>query len=164
MKLKIILLLSLSLIFNSCFIGKSIESSGAKSEFTVENNAIPPEFGKERDVVVIGILQGRKSYDRYLKKAFTKNYNGEYILISEDELSNSEYNNKQKYRYIFDYSSGSSSSTYSSSGQSSSITYKRFFIHDRLKDKSYQSGAEFTYFAEAMSIYIENLEEKRISQ
>ncbi len=164
MKTKVYFLLLLSLTLNSCFIGKSIEAAAARSEFTEENDAIPPEFGSDKNVFVIGILQGRKSYDNHLKKVFKKNYKGNYILIPINELSNPEYNNKELYRYIFNYSGGSSSSTTYSNGLSSSVTYKRFFIKDRSIDKKYECGAEFTFFGKAMSIYIENLETKRNSQ
>ena len=98
-----------------------------------------------------------------MKSAVKKNYYGDYILLSTDESHDSKYADKEKYRFIFNYSSGSTRTTTYSDGLSSSSTYKRFYVRDRLTGKTYQSGAEFTYFAKAMKVYMANLEEKRIA-
>lgn len=165
MKIKtIIFLLSLCLTLNSCFIRKSLDVKAAKKEFTVENNAIPSGFGKNQKTVILGILRGRRSYDKWLKKVFKKNYHGNYKLISKDDISKAEYSDQTKYRYIFDYSDGTTRSATYSNGQSSSVTYKRFYLYDRLINKNYMSGAEFTYFAKAMAVYVQNLEKKRVSK
>ncbi|MFG6686890.1 hypothetical protein ACGK9U_09935 [Mariniflexile sp. HNIBRBA6329] len=160
--IKIISLLFIILCLNSCFIGKSIQSSKARSEFTEENDAIPPNFGKFEHTVIVGILKGRRSYDKYLKSAFKKNYNGAYVLLTREELKKPEYRNMSKYRYVFDYTLGTTRSTIYSDGLSSSVTLKRYYVEDRIEDKIYQSGAEFSYFAKAMKIYVANLEKKRL--
>ncbi len=157
-----LLLMMLILSLNSCFIGKAIESGKARKEFTEENKAIPPLFGK-KNTVLLCVLHKRNSYDKYLKSAVKKNYKGEYVLIYLSDLKSDKYKDKEKYRYVFDYGSGSSSSTTYSDGMSSSITYKRFSVFDRLENKKYESGAEFGFFANAMKIYMANLEIKRIS-
>ncbi len=157
-----LLLTIITLSLNSCFIKKAIEVDHAKKEFTEQNQAIPPSFGKDNSVIVC-ILHGRNSYDKYLKIAVEENYKGEYLLIKSADLTSIEYSNKAKYRYVFDYGSGSSLTTIYSNGQSVTTTYKRFFIYDRLEDKKYESGAEFTYFAKAMRVYFANLEIKRSS-
>lgn len=159
MRGKFILIPLVALVLQSCFVRKGIESNAAKSEFTVENDAIPPDFGKDENTVLIGILRQRKSYDKWVKKAF-ENYNGEYLLLSEFELSKPEYSDTEKYRYVFDYSDGS----LYRNGRYNSGSYKRFFIKDRLEDKMFQSGAEFTFFAKAMEVYVQNLENKRLSK
>jgi len=163
MKIKIIITLIICLNLSSCFVGKIIETSKAKTEFTVENDAIPPEFGENKEMIIIGILRGRRSYDKYLKSAFKNYYNGKYILISAEEMRNSKYNDKKKYRYIFDYSDGSTITYTFSSGRKASSNNFRHFIFDRLNNKRYQSGAEFTFFAKSMKVYMANLEQKRIS-
>ena len=35
------------IVSQSCFIGKKIEESKMNTKFSEENNAIPPDFGKE---------------------------------------------------------------------------------------------------------------------
>ena len=151
------LFLLIVITFNSCFISKSVDASKAKSEFTEENNAIPPAFGK-KGTVLLCVLQKRNSYDKYLKSAVKKNYNGEYLLVSEAQLNSEEYSDKEKYRFVFDYSEGKK--VYSTNSSQPAV-YKRFFVKDRLENKIYQSGAEFTFFAKAMKVYFENLEKKR---
>ncbi|MFV8334876.1 hypothetical protein ACNQF7_02185 [Flavobacterium sp. RSP29] len=167
-----LLLMILILSLNSCFIAKSIEAKHARAEFTTENKAIPPSFGKS-NTILLCVLQGRNSYDKFLKSAVKKNYKGEYILIYSYDLSSDKYSDKNKYRYVFDYNSGSSiASTYRYSSPYSTVnsysnattTYKRFYVNDRLENKIYQSGAEFGFFANAMKIYMANLEIERQSK
>lgn len=158
-----LLLMIITLSLNSCFIAKSIEAKHARAEFTTENKAIPPSFGKS-NAILLCVLQGRNSYDKYLKSAVKNNYKGEYVLIYPYDLSLEKYNDKEKYRYVFDYGYGSTITTTWSDGLSASSTYKRFNVYDRLEDKKYESGAEFSFFANAMKIYMANLEIKRQSK
>lgn len=131
-----------------------------KTEFTEENKAIPPDFGSDKNTVLVCVLQGRGSYDKYLKSAAKKNYKDEYVVISPEQMKQAPYNDTQKYRYAFDYGSGSSVSY---TGSSLSTTFKRFHIYDRLNKKKWESGAEFSFFAKAMKVYMANLEAKRQS-
>lgn len=131
-----------------------------KTEFTEENKAIPPEFGSDKNTVLVCVLQGRNSYDKYLKSAVKKNYKGQYVLVNSKQLNEAPYNDTSKYRYAFDYGSGSSVSY---TGSSLSTTFKRFHIYDRLNKKKWESGAEFSFFAKAMKVYMANLEAKRQS-
>lgn len=158
MKTKTILILFSAFLLQSCFSGKEIKA--AQSEFTEENEAIPAEFGSDENTVMVGILRHRNAYDKWVEKAFEDNYNGEYVLLYEHQLSEPEFSNKEKYRYIFDYSDG----TIKHSTKYPSVTYKRFYVKDRLEDKMYQSGAEFYHFSKAMAVYVENLEKKRLSK
>jgi hypothetical protein len=158
----VIYIFSVSITLSSCFIGKSIEASHMKQEFTEENDAIPPDFGKDNSTLLV-ILQGRNSYDNYVKRAVKNNYNGKYILVLSTDYYSGDYTDVNEYRYLFDYTNGSTSSTTFSNGMSASSTAKRYYIKDRLKDKMYQCGAEFGFFAKALEIYFQNLESKRIS-
>jgi hypothetical protein len=151
---KLLFIVLFSITLNSCFIGKAIEVPKMRKEFTEKNDAIPPEFGEDKNAVILVIKRGRNSYDKGLKSA-VKRYSGKYLLINRDELVN--YSDISKYRYIFDYSGGSTHTTQYSNGLSASSTYKRFYVYDRLNDRSYQSGAEFTFFGKAMKVYFENL-------
>ncbi len=141
-------------ITQSCFIGRIIEVSKMKKEFTEENDAIPPEFGKHGTVLLLINSQdyGSSGYNGYLRRAFKKNYFGEYRIVKDGKLSNNEFSNKEIFRYAFDYSSGSTTN-YGSR--------KRYLILDRLANKTYQSGAEFIRYAKAIKIYAKNLEKKR---
>jgi len=132
-----------------------------KSEFTLENDAIPADFGKD-NTVLIGALKGKKYYDKYLEKALKKTYGGNYVLERSSNLS-SKYSDREKYRYLFDWNYGTTRTTTYSDGLQSGITLMRFYILDRLTGEKYQSGAEFTKFYKAMCIYFSNLEEVRQS-
>jgi hypothetical protein len=162
---KISIFISIILLFslNSCFIAKAVESKHARKEFTEENKAIPRDFGK-KDQILICVLKGRSSYDNYLKRAVKKNYKGKYIFVTNLDMYVSKYDDKDIYRYYFDYDGGTTMTTSWSDGLSASSTLKRFFIGDRLENKKYQCGAEFGFFANAMKIYMANLEVKRISR
>ena len=156
----IIFLFSISL--SSCFGGKATTIKRAKEAFTEEKKAIPPEFGK-KETVLLCVLKGRNSYDKYLKKAVTENYKGDYLFISPYDLISDKYP-KEKYRYYFDYNMGSTRTVrYQNSHLSSSVTFKSFFVRDRLKEQSYESGEEYSNFGAAMVGYMQNLELKRIS-
>jgi hypothetical protein len=156
------LLMILTLSLNSCFIAKAISKGKARREFTEENKAIPPSFGKANEVILC-ILQDRNSYDKFLKSAFKKKYKGDYVLVYKPDLYSAKYADKEKYRYVFDYDGGSIMTTAWSDGLSASSTMKRYYIYDRLENTKYQTGGEFGFFALAMRCYVENLEIKRLS-
>lgn len=139
----------------------SIAKSHAKKEFTEEFKAIPPKFGYPNTTLLV-TLRGRNSYDKYLKKAVEK-YKGAIVYIGIGEENLVEFADKSKYRFVFDYTSGSTSTVVYSDGLGSSVTAKRFFVKDRIEDKMYQCGFETSYFAKALEAYFENLEIKRIS-
>ena len=148
-------------VFSFCTAATVVSCSGKKhmkTEFTEENKAIPPTFGKDKEAVLICVLQGRGTYDRYLKSA-AKNYSGPVAFVKYDELESDPYSDKTKYRYLFDYGSGST--VHYSNGPS--VNVKRFHVVDRLENKKYESGAEFSFFAKAMKVYMANLETKRQS-
>lgn len=141
-------------------------AQGAKDEFTEENEAIPPSFGNENTVLVC-VLRGRKSYDKYLMKG-AENYTGKKVFITREELESEKYADTAIYRFVFDYSDGTTkttTTTYSTgSDLSSTTTMKRFYVEDRAENKIYQSGAEYTNFGKAIAAYMENLEAKRKSK
>lgn len=157
--LRFLTLMSLTLLLNSCFALKASDANNARKEYTVENNAIPPQFGQDSNEVLLCMKKNRKSYDKYLKSA-AELYNGKYEIISEAQLASDKYSDTKKYRYMFDYEGGTQVH-YSNGG---TATAKRFYIKDRLEDKDYKSGAEFTFFAKVMKVYFENLEAKRITK
>jgi len=143
----------------SCFIGKAIEAPKMRSEFTVENEAMPADFGSDKEAVVL-VVQGIGA-SKWMRKAFKKNYTGPYELVDNGDLNSSKYSDKEKYRYIFSWDAGTGYTVITDSGRSRSGTYKRFYVMDRLEDKKYSSGAEFTFFAKALRVYVENLDVQR---
>ena len=147
------LLASLSL--SSCFG----VPTALKKEFTEAHNAIPPDLGKEKTTFLV-VLRGRGSYDNYVKGAVKKYYKGDYefVNLKKESLTSEKYSDKNKYRYYFDYSDGSTYTTGTTGG-----SFKRFFVHDRLLDKRYQSGGETGLFGKALKAYWGNLEIKRQS-
>ena len=154
---------TLFLILNSFYSCGGVPSS-LKKEFTEEHNAIPPDFGKEKTIFLV-VLRGRGSYDKYVKSAVKKYYTGDYVFVNvkKESIDDQKYNDKNIYRYYFDYSDGSVHTTNFGNGQSASSVYKRFFVEDRLLSKRYQSGGESSSFGKALKAYMGNLEIKRQS-
>ena len=159
MKLRFLVFILVLLNLNSC---GSIAKSHAKQEFTEEFKAIPPSFGEKNTVLLI-TLRSRESYDKYLKK-YANIFKGDKVFIGIGEEQLDEFKDKFKYRFVFDYANGSSSSIRYSDGLGSSVTAKRFFIKDRVEDKEYQCGYETSYYAKALEAYFENLEIKRLTK
>jgi hypothetical protein len=124
------------------------------TEYTEENKAIPPEFGRDPNTTLVLVLQNRNSYDRFLKKAVIENYKGDYVLITKEQMKQPPYDDVAKYRYVFDYDYGAVNPR---------ANHKRFHIYDRLDKRRWESGAEFPAFGKAIEIYITNLETKRKS-
>lgn len=152
LKIAIVVILCSSL--NSCFIGKAATVSKAKKEFTVENYAIPPEFGNDDNAYLIGVLHGPDYYDKFVRKNFDKAYTGKYVLLTQEELDSEKYQDLEKYRYTLAYRGGSSTT------HKITITQKKFFVYDRLNKKKYITGAEFPYYAKAMEVYLNQLDKK----
>jgi len=150
--LKTSIIIVISITLNSCMITKAHQASKARQEFTEENNAIPPEFGSDDKTVFICILKGKNNYDKSLKKIVTENYKGKYTFITQEELKAEKYKNKEIYRYLFNYF-----------GNGSVHDYREYFVKDRLEILTYQSGAGFSFFDKVLTIYMQNLELKRLS-
>lgn len=166
--MKTIKLLAFPLLFvliTTCFVSCFGVPSSLKKEFTEAHNAIPPDFGKDNSTVFLVVLRGRGSYDKYVKGAVKKYYKGEYVFVNvkKESINSEKYSDKNKYRYYFDYSDGSTITTTFTNGQSASSTLKRFFVEDRLLNKRYQSGGESSLFGKALKAYMGNLEIKRLS-
>lgn len=145
--------LALVLILVSCGSGNMLKT------YTEENNAIPPDFGKEGTVLLLIKNNSIFNYNHFLNNAFKKNYHGNFELIEEDEINKLPYNNKEKYRYTFDFSYGTGYTSTYQNGHSGN--FKRYYVYDRLIDKKFIKVAEFSAYAKAMKAYAINLENKR---
>jgi hypothetical protein len=148
----------ISIFFNSCGAG----SSQMKESFTEAKKAIPPDFGKGKTILIC-VIKNDRYYDVHVKSAVKNNYKGEYIFVSEQDVYNTKYNDKNIYKYLFDYSEGSLKNVVGVKGGSTTYARKQYYIQDRLNNKFYKSGAEFPSYAKAMVAYMKNLELKRIS-
>jgi len=158
---KLILLLFVVITLQSCYFAKAKQIKKMKKVYTVENNAIPPRFGVNKDEVLIVILKDNNPYyNGYVKRAVKKNYKGNYLLVKESEFYGNKFSDVDKYRFVFDFSEGRSYSNMTNTGYSSG-SYKRFFVKDRLHNKTYQVMEDFNFFVKAMHIYFANLELKR---
>ncbi|NPV51792.1 MAG: hypothetical protein HPY60_11450 [Candidatus Methanofastidiosum sp.] len=150
-------------LFNSC---ASVSSVAKK--ITIESGEVPPDM-KSEEFIIIGVLKGRRSYDKYVKKEFSK-YTGNYILAQKDEITE-KYSDVNKYRYIMDYTKESSTSTkynpnYKQHGsqpfEDNTTTGYRYFIQDRKENKEYTRKSRSSNFKLEMRAYITALESIRI--
>lgn len=133
-----------------------------KSEYSEENNAIPPEFGKDPETVLLLKFVG-SGRDRFLKKAAKRNYDGPYEIVESGVSANKKFPDKEKYRYIIEHEMGTGYTITNASGRSTSGAFKRYYVYDRLEDKKYSSGAEFTFYAKGLRVYLDALNKKRNS-
>lgn len=132
----------------------------AVKNFTVEKNAIPADFGKE-ETVLLCVIHGKNKYDKYMKENVKKEYHGKYEFVLRKDIDTKKYNDKNKYRYIFD----EDKSTYKIDGTkpaaNNSVSTMIYSIYDRKEDKSYSSGFSSSFFAKSIQAYMINLEQVR---
>lgn len=158
MKKKITILLCTILIINifcSCASVKSVAN-----KITIESGEIPPDM-KSEEFILIGVLKGKRSYDKYVKKEF-ENYTGRYILALETEIAD-KYTDINKYRYIMNYklehgSIGTYNADNAKYGQSpygsSTTTGFRYYIIDRQENKEYVRNSRSSFYAKEMRAYL----------
>ncbi len=76
-----------------------VSTNTVANKITVGSGEIPPDMAKEK-FIIIGMYQGRNSYDKYMERGFAS-YGGEYVLAEKKELA-TKYSDTKKYRYILD--------------------------------------------------------------
>ena len=112
---------------------------------TIKSGQIPPDMQTEK-FTLIGIVNGKKSYDKYVKKKFSE-YTGEYVLAEIEEVDE-KYKDVNKYRYIL---SGTLEVEYSAPttlyGQPVRHSGFRCYIFDRKEDKMYRRKRRSSFFA-----------------
>ncbi len=158
--LLLITIFAVSIMLHSC--GAMIKGAALRN-LTVENNAMPSNFGKDK-ATLICVLKGRESRDKYMRKHFKNEYYGKKVFILESKLNSAKYSDKNKYRYVIDYNSGSlSETTFYSSGGSNTMTAgtSNYFIYDRVEEKTYNSTAQSSAFSKLIQAYAINLEKIR---
>jgi hypothetical protein len=72
----------------------------AVSEIIRADENVPPGIGCD-GTVLLCIVKGKKSYDKYMKKQVEKNYFGKYEFVLAENLKDEKYANTSVYRYIF---------------------------------------------------------------
>jgi len=158
----ILLTFTIPLLLNSC--GSMVKSSAAK-KMTVENGAIPPDLGKD-NTVLLCVLKGRNSRDKYMKKHIEKYYKGRYEFILEHEVYESKYSNKEIYRYVFDYNAGSVEvvgEDINGRVKTKNLPTSSYYILDRKTGTNYYSDAPSGYFSKLIEAYAINMEKVRSS-
>ena len=155
--------ISLSFLLNSC--GAIVKGTALK-RFTVENKVIPADFGK-KDEVLLCVLKGRDSRDKYMKKHISKYYKGQYEFVLQSDLSDAKYDDLSTYKYVFDYNALSSQGNYynnaSGSFENRTIPSSRYYIYDREANQYYLSNLTSGFFSKLIQAYVIKLEKVRLS-
>lgn len=121
-------------------------------KITVESGQIPSSM-KTENFILIGVLKGRRSYDKYVKKEFAT-YKGKYVLATEKEIE-TKYSDISKYRYVMDYEQETDIMPgVDSYGQTKKTTGYRYFILDRKENKKYLRKSRSSAFAKEMKAYL----------
>jgi len=131
-----------------------------KSSIKEDGKQIPPEFGKE-DVTILVIRKGKRSYDKYLEKNFQENYFGKYVIIDEMEVNHKQYQDKKKYRYIFDEDKHTENRGMGRSTDFGQSTYAMFALTDRITGDVYKTKHGTGAFSAWMKAYVQALEKAR---
>lgn len=156
---KIFICLLIASISQSCvFLAAPITKSKATKNLTVEKNAIPPDLGRD-DTYVIGLLDERRSRDKYLIKHIEKNYKGKYVFSTEKDLT-VKYADVDTYRYVLKYKRINNTVYYNTS--MTDVPSSNYFIYDRKEDKIYNSGFHSGMFGKVIKAYAQNMEKQRL--
>lgn len=141
----------LSLIPISC-----ATTNAVAEKITIKSGQIPPQMAEEK-FILIGKLHNRKSYDKYVEEEFSS-YTGDYVLATQTEID-SKYANKEKYRYVMDYTR-EDKRNYTGKDYNISTVY-RYFILDRVTgDKFVRKGASGAFKLEIRT-YLKAIESIR---
>ena len=101
------------------------------------------------------MLEDEKSYDNFIRKVFTSNYNGECVFIGKIELS-TKCRDREKYRYYF--------SRTDVTGRRADNNFKEYYIFDRIEGKKYPFNENIQFTTnKALKKYADILEKKRLS-
>ncbi|WP_298892469.1 hypothetical protein [uncultured Psychroserpens sp.] len=153
-------IIPLFLLCMSCGLGIN---SAANKYLTVEQGAIPPEFGKDGTVLLlIEDADSNLWYKKYVNKRAKESYTGPYKIILYDELETMAYSDKEKYRYVFLSDNTADIQHLTKTGQSSS-EWKYFLVYDRVTEKQYKSKTAPISWNKFMGAYFKKLDEKRMA-
>ncbi len=141
------LLITVILCFNACLVAsnKMIKDNGKE---------IPADLGNTKTTKLV-MEHNKKNYDNSLEKNWNKHYTGDFIIISNDDVSQAKYQDTKKYRYVFDYSLTGSSAT----GRNT-LEYS-FYLLDRQDGHKYITRLSELLWSEFMIAYIKKMNEIR---
>jgi hypothetical protein len=142
-----------------------------KSYIKKDMENIPADFGKEKTTLLI--IQERKGYNKKVEKIVKKNYSGEYIFVTKQELD-AKYANTERYRYVLDDEISVSSTKVvtttispsvgvsSRSSEVRSAASRSFRILDRKANKLHDTGVSSgTSWKTILKTYLQKLDAER---
>ncbi len=132
------------LLFPSCNVHK------VTALLTVEDGAIPPQFGVDESTLLVVEL-GKRWHDKYLERHFKANYSGKYLLVTREELVSDQYADTTQYRFAF-----LSAYDVYPTGNSAYHAFA-YSIMDRATDEPYGGGTT-TFYGPYIKAYTKNLE------
>jgi hypothetical protein len=166
MKSKITLLTCVFVIL--VLISSCASTTSVAKKITAESGEIPPSMKTDDNFIIIGILKGIKSYDKYVKKEF-QSYKGKYILATEAEIYQ-KYTDVNKYRYKIDYRAEETNINYIKRNYPNyskisrpydkytevtrTSTGFRYYIFDRKENKEYIRKSKSSFFAKEIRAYL----------
>lgn len=121
------------------------------NSITVETGEIPPDMERE-DFTIIGVLKGRKSYDKWVRKGFA-NYTGRYVLATISEIKE-KYSNVDEYRYYIDFDKEVEIDYDWEAERDVKTTRYRYHIVDRKRKKKYVRVSTTKAFARQLEGYV----------
>ena len=156
-----VLLLSLFSL-NSCGIGLIVRGA-AKKSISVEKGTAPKTFiGK--DEVLLLLLWENKAYDKQVKKAFDKFYEGKKEYVTYSELkSNEKYQNLDKYPFVFSQGPENKMLYEGTGNFSYTFTGSRpFHIYDRREKTFHMSRFTSGFYGRMIQAYAMKLNKIRV--
>jgi len=147
----------ISVTVSSC----SLVSLGvSKTKFTEEKGAIPPEFGKNEETLMIQ-LTGDPKFEKYITKIAAHRYKEDYLILYPKEIKAKKYKDLDIFRYIFTYEKGNDH-VEQGTGKVR-FTTKQFYIFDRKNNKKYIKDFSTSYWGMMCRAYLKNLSKKKKS-
>lgn len=143
---------------------KGMEHPSSSRVFTVDNEAIPPAFGKTGSTLLC-VMHGYTPYDTLLRNQVKSHFDGSYDFVMPSELSKGTYANFYKYRFVFDHEVFQKREPlydpFSEAREVVLCTKYQFYVRDRKKDEKYESPLKGRNFGKIIHFYMKALEKKR---
>ncbi|TCI92143.1 hypothetical protein [Tenacibaculum sp. M341] len=160
--MKRVIIVLISVLFSSC--GMIIQGV-ASGKTSIEKGAIPPDFANT-DHILLCMLDGKKSVDKYMKKHVEKNYKGKYEFVTREDLKTKDkYSDKDTYRYIFEsekgYAQGQPGMGASTYSTGPGYNVYKYGIWDRIKLETYSNGVYSSYYGKLIKAYTVKMEKVR---
>lgn len=119
---------------------------------SVEQKAIPPDFGKDANEITVFVLSGKKNYDKNLREIVALNYNGAHVFATKSELETT-YADHGKYRFLF----------VASRDDDGGARVYEFVIRDRKTGNFFTNRRAWFQLKKVLTLYMRQLERKRLN-